>query len=472
MVVVSMPKCLLPFLLLACHGWARAQAPDAAALRADLEALATRANGGNAPAALELANRLMATGDTAQAARFYEKAAAADTAEAQEKLALILLDSKDPSLWPEGHSWLARAIAGGSVPAREKRAEMLLQGSHGLEPDLPAAIRLLQDTRRLPGAKESYFFLGNLARQGIGMPKDGAIALAHFQEGAQAGSVRCLVGLHQLLRDGVLVPKDLARAEAVGKQAAQLGDPEAAYQMAIFEERFRGAPPDWETAAGWLRTATERGHGGAATRLASYRLGASPAPPDPEEAVRLLRLAADLGDAEACWQLSRFYGDGTHLPKDAVAAAAWCRVAAERGFGLAQNEFGVYLVAGFGVTRDPAQAAQWFLRAAQREIPAAFVNLGELHEHGYGLPANPAEALRLYRIAAEAGFANGQVHLARLLRNGTASPSGGPDPVEAAYWAREAAAQEPAHAALAQELREALTPEQATELDRRPARPR
>jgi len=268
------------------------------------------------------------------ASALYLKAAQANQIEAQEKLALLLLSSDNPAFWPSGHSWLDKAVEGGSVIAMEKQALILLNGTNGRERSVEEAIRLLNRARQLPGAKETFFVLGNLAAQGIGMPQDGAIALANFQEGAKRGSVPCMVALHKLYRDGTIIPKDLAKAEQLGQQASDLGDPEAPYQLGIFHETFKApGSPDWPEAARWLQLASGRGFGGATTRLATYQMNGKLGKANPVEAIRLCRIAAEQGDAEACFQLSNFYREGKDLPKDAVASAAWCRARRPTGTG-------------------------------------------------------------------------------------------------------------------------------------------
>jgi len=440
--------------------------PDADKVRPELQALAEKANGGDTAAALELANRVLASGNPTMASELYLKAAQGNQVEAQEKLALLLLASDNPAFWPNGHSWLDKAIEGGSVIAMEKQALILVNGTNGRERSVEEAIRLLNRARQLPGAKETFFILGNLAAQGIGMPQDGAIALANFQEGAQRGSVPCMVALHKLYRDGAIVPKDLAKAEQFGRQASDLGDPEAAYQLGVFHETSKSpGSPDWQEAGRWLKLASDRGFGGATTRLATYQMNGKLGKADPVEAIRLCRLAADQGDAEACFQLSSFYREGKDLPKDAVASAAWCKLAAQRGLAVAQNEYGILLVGGLGVTRNPAEAAQWFQNAAQQQIPAAFFNLAALYENGVGISANPGEAFRLYEAAAKANHAGAQSRLAVLLESGRLT--GAADPVGAAYWAERSARNDPSAVELAKKLSEPLTADQKGELQRR-----
>ena len=225
---------------------ARQTAQQAEKLRQELQSLVEKANGGDSKAALELADRVLSAGNLDAASVLYQKAAQANEVEAQEKLASLLLSSSNTALWPTGHSWLDKAVQANSVGAMEQQAVILLNGSHGRERSVDEAVKLLKRACQLPGAKQAHFLLGNLAAQGVGMPKDGAIALSHFQEGAKAGSIPCLIGLHKLYREGGLVNKDAGEAERLARQAADQGSAEGAYELGVFNEQFRNGGPDWK----------------------------------------------------------------------------------------------------------------------------------------------------------------------------------------------------------------------------------
>jgi TPR repeat protein len=395
-------------------------------------------------------------------------------AAARELLAKLLLDAGAPALVPPGHSWLDRAVQDESVGAIEAQALILLNGSHGRERSPEQAIPLLKRAKELPGASLAFFLLGNLAGQGVGMAQDSTLALAYFREGAKAGSMPCLIGLHRMYREGKAVPQDLAEAEKLGREASDLGSAEAAYEMGIFFERYQSSEPNWVEASQWFALASKRGFGGASVRLASYhmneKLGAAT---DKTQAVPLCRLAAEQGDAEACFLLSQFYATGDGLPLDLVASSAWLRVAADRGHAPSQNELGLRLAGGVGVSSNFEEATQWFLRAGKQGFPAALVNLGEIYQNGAGVERNMEEAVKFYEAAAKANHPGGQLRLATLLQSGTAGAS---DPVGAAYWMARAAALDRGATATAETkeavkqsgiLRAALTPAQVGELERR-----
>ncbi|MDF1824416.1 MAG: tetratricopeptide repeat protein [Verrucomicrobiales bacterium] len=427
--------------------------------------LAGTAADGDETVANELTTLILKSGGVSIPASLQKQGVPKNPSKAREVLAELLLSSGNQALWPAGHSWLDRSVQDESVASIERQAVILLNGSQGREKSIPQAIDLLKRAKQLPGATQAHFLLGNLASRGIGMPQDGAIALAHFRDGAKAGSIPCLVGLHQLYREGGIIEKDLEEAATLGKRASDLGSADAAYEMGIFYERFAAEESNWEEAAKWLRLASERGHSGASTRLASYHMSSKLGESDPEKSIALCRLAAEQGDAEACFMIAKFYAEGTSLPRDLVASTAWLQVAAGRGHVPAQNELGMRLTAGMGVSRNIEAAAGWFVEAAKKGFPAAMVNLGEILENGVGVEQNLAEARKLYEAAAKSNHPGGQTRLARMLARGSAT--GAPDPVGAAYWASRSAQIEENAKPLASQLREALSETQKGELDRR-----
>lgn len=428
-------------------------------------ALAKTAADGNETVANELTTLILQSGGVNLPATLQNDGVPQNASKARELLAELLLSSPNQALWPAGHSWLDRSVQDESVASIERQAIILLNGSQGREKSIPQAVDLLMRARQLPGSTQAHFLLGNLASRGIGMPQDGAIALAHFRDGAKAGSIPCLVGLHQLYRAGGIVEKDLEEAAKLGKRAADLGSADAAYEMGVFYERFAAEEPNWTEAAKWLQLASERGQSGASTRLASYYMTGKLGEADADKAIALCRVAAEQGDAEACFMIAKFYAEGTSLPQDLVASTAWLQVAAGRGHVPSQNELGMRLTAGMGVTQNIEAAARWFVEAAKQGFPAAMVNLGEILENGVGVEQNLPEARKLYDAAAKANHPGAQARLARMLARGSAT--GAPDPVGAAYWASRSAQSDESSKAMADQLRAALSDTQQGELDRR-----
>jgi len=343
---------------------------------------------------------------------------------------------------------------------------MLLAGSYGREQSIPEAVKLLKRAQKLPGATDAFLQLGNLSAQGIGVPRDGAMAIAYFREGAANGSLPCLLGLHRLFREGTLVERNLPEAEKLGQEAAEGGNSEACFQLGIFYEKFCEGAPKWEQAFEWLDKASQGGNAGASTRLGSYFYnGKLPEGKNQEKSLEYLRRAADQDDAEACFLISQFYQNGTVVAKDLVASTAWLRIGAGRGHIPSANELGLRLLAGIGIWQSSTEAAEWFLRAANAGMPAARVNLSEMLMYGVGVRRDPIKAMALLESAAKANHAGAQQRLAILLAKGAAT--GQPDPVGAAYWGVRFSAKNKEGTELAKQLRENLNKSQEGELARR-----
>jgi len=81
------------------------------------------------------------------------------------------------------------------------------------------------------GVAEAWFNLGILAEDGLGEPKDAALALERYRRGAEAGSVKAQYRLGLLHLDGRLVAADLEQARHWLSLAAGAGDAEAARKL-------------------------------------------------------------------------------------------------------------------------------------------------------------------------------------------------------------------------------------------------
>jgi TPR repeat protein len=386
--------------------------PDAAAL---LTALAMKTNGGDEAAAKALTTRLLSDSGAKADAAFAKEVEEATAPEAARILGLTLLRSRKAEFKDEGLDLLRKAVKEGSVLAMEVMARILIEGDFGQEVAIDDAVALLRKARQLPGAAEAHRMLGDLSMSGTGLPKDAAIAIEYYRQGAEAGSIDSLLALHRLFLAGDPVPIDLAEAERYGRAAAERGGAEAALEMAAFYEQHVESAPNWLQAGEWLRRAAERGSAAGARRLADYYLKTTPGFADPAEGIRLLRVAAGLGDGEACFQIGQAYKEGVNLPLDPVASTAWIRIAGDFGLAQAENAYALNLMNGYGVTSNPVEAAAWFKRAADRGLAEAMLNLATLHEQGVGVAVDQGLALKFYNAAVKAGLDEARPRLAQFL---------------------------------------------------------
>ncbi|MBL8446336.1 MAG: sel1 repeat family protein [Zoogloeaceae bacterium] len=194
------------------------------------------------------------------------------------------------------------------------------------------------------GVAEAWFNLGILAEDGLGEPRDPALALARYRHGAEAGSVKAQYRLAQIYQEGRLVTADAAQARYWLARAAEAGDPEAAAQL----KAQRSGVADPYLAA---RELEARGQ--------------------PEEAAAAYRRLSATGDLRARTRLAWLLEAGRGIPRDLAEAGRLFRSAAEGGEAEAQYALAVMLETGVGQVRDPDEARRWLQRAAAAGNPEA-----------------------------------------------------------------------------------------------------
>ena len=275
---------------------------------------------------------------------------------------------------------------------------------------------------------------------------------------------------------------DFAAASDAWRAAAADGDALASYrlgQMLIYGvgvERDPGAGLDA------LRQAAEAGLTLAQSDLAALLFEGRFVEQDYADSLKWSRRAAEAGDAQGLYLLGVHYDRGLAVELDYREALDNYRKAAEAGLPIAQRRVGQFHEAGITIDRDMEQAIAWYRRAAEGRDPVAQVRLAVAYDTGVGVPQSLAQAVSFYRWAAEAGDPVGQLALGQLyMHRSTSPPRGGdgtdgeggevtedgkiadpvavglpaePDPEEAEYWLRRAAATgvPSARTALAQHL--------------------
>lgn len=83
------------------------------------------------------------------------------------------------------------------------------------------------------GNTQSFFYLGQIFRSGLGTEKNFTSALNMFKRGADNGNAGCFMGLALLYYEGSGVTKDLTTALSYAKKAADMGYPNACSWLAF-----------------------------------------------------------------------------------------------------------------------------------------------------------------------------------------------------------------------------------------------
>ena len=178
------------------------------------------ATAGDAPAAFELASRLIdgrgVAKDPRAAAQWFEQAAGRDLPIAEYRLAALYEKgigvTRDPSL---AMSWYAKAATAGNARAMHNLAVMNAEGALGGKPDYAEAAQWFGKAGQL-GIRDSQFNLGILYARGMGVAPDLVQSWLWFSLAGQQGDPDALKK-----RDEVAAKMDAPALLAAAKALAQ-----------------------------------------------------------------------------------------------------------------------------------------------------------------------------------------------------------------------------------------------------------
>lgn len=249
----------------------------------------------------------------------------------------------------------------------------------------PQGLEYLEEAAK-KGDAEALFFLGHCCSWG-----DGSVgfndkkAYEYYLAGAQAGSVRCVLGA---MRAGQyddrmqrLSRYSLSESFELVAEAAERGDAFSAYQIAeaFFYEDVYEILPKSESWAGrcfyWYEKAGEGGIVKAMRRAGICCFSGTYTAKNEESGLYWAEKAAASGDA---WGLLQM-GLHTVECQDFEAAFAYFYAAACQGDETAPFYLGELYMNGLGIERDLSQAASCFEEAARHENREALLRLGQLY---------------------------------------------------------------------------------------------
>lgn len=178
------------------------------------------------------------------------------------------------------------------------RAEELLKASRFGE-----ALPLLQQSAAV-GNAEAQRYLGDLNKNGLGVPQDLGRALQWYEKAAAGGNAIAMNNLGAFYRNGRGVKQDLVRASQWFEKGAEAGNPEAMNNLGVLYRTGKGVPQNFVIARQWFEK------------------------------------AAALGNGNAMNNLGNMYERGLGIPKDHRIATQWFEKAAAAGNVAAQRNIG------------------------------------------------------------------------------------------------------------------------------------
>ncbi len=209
--------------------------------------------------------------------------------------------------------------------------------------------------------------VGEIYRQGLGVPSDQKVATEWYERAAARGDINATYALAIALLDDASGRRDPARAGTLLRQAAAAGNAAANYNLAL-------------------------------------ALLATGQAEDDARAVKSLELAASAGIGDAMYALGTLAKQGRGMAKSDVVAAQWMAKAVQTGNIPAEVEYAIMLFNGTGVARDETAAARLFLRAAGKGNPIAQNRIARLYQIGRGIPPDSIEAAAWHLAARARGL--------------------------------------------------------------------
>jgi TPR repeat protein len=247
---------------------------------------------------------------------------------------------------------------------------------------------------------EAQIALGEIFRDGDGVPRDPLQASRWFARAADQGNLRAINDLGVSYASLSAFPGKEGKALQLFSQAAQSGFPAAQYNLATRYDLGAGVAQNYATAREWYAKAAEQKQPDAAYRLGMLCERGQGGVKDPSAAADWFHRAAEFGSDDAKIKL------GLISPSQARSANS----------GYFQYMAGLSLLSGRSAPRDEAKAIEFFQQSADAGFPPAMVELGTMYQFGQGTAKDErkAQAYFMQSIARDPKYPVGYNNLAWL----------------------------------------------------------
>ena len=236
------------------------------------------------------------------------------------------------------------------------------------------------------GNADADYWLALCYKNGWGTETDPEASFYWFKQGAEAGSVPCMVDLSAYYASGTGTEKDEIAAFNWSLKAAEAGNDHGMRQVAL----------DYLDGIG-----TEK---------------------DPEKAFNWYLKAAEAGNEYAMEEVAMCYRDGIGCEPDKEAAFAWNMKLAERGNTTAMYNVAIMYQYSWGTEEDPEQTYYWFRKGAEAGNASCAYWTGWCTENHYGISD---AALDWYQRAEKLAEESGEEDVAAAAREEISRLEGG-----------------------------------------------
>lgn len=279
-------------------------------------------------------------------------------------LALVKLYARNQSA--QAAAWFEQAAAQGVALAQFLHGNAL-QGEADGALSAGALHHYLQAAAQ--GHSEALLRLAELSRE---QPEQLARVCSELAGEAGAGAPEERVENEPLSRS---TAENTPNPFEICRKQAEAGDPRAQWSLAVMYARGEyGQARDEAQAGYWYRQSALAGFPAAQAALALMLATGQGVPQDGQEATHWWKKAAEQGDAESQYNVALMYEKGMGVTQDHAVAAFWLQKAAEQGIVIAQTRLGLAFATGRLGQPDLVEAFAWFAVAASAGNEAAQAN--------------------------------------------------------------------------------------------------
>jgi TPR repeat protein len=252
-----------------------------------------------------------------------------------------------------------------------------------------------------------------------------AASFEQLKSEAQRNDLAAQVALGEIYRDGQGIPQDLSAALHWFNKAAARSEPQSQFNIGMLYHEGKGVEHDATKAVQWWRKAAKQEHAEAQYMLGCAHHEGEGIPATPDQAAQWFRKAAKQGHADAQNMLGVLYTAGTGVHSNLVLAQQWFTKASDQGNACAKlNLATMYLKDMLSVeendraaqelerTDHTAKGLQLLQESAQLGDEDAQNLLGEFYQKGNLVPQDHEQAVLWFTKAAEQGDASAQNNLA------------------------------------------------------------
>ncbi|KAG0288223.1 hypothetical protein BGZ96_007973 [Linnemannia gamsii] len=224
-------------------------------------------------------------------------------------------------------------------------------------------------------------------------------------EGASCGDKEDQVTLGDMYRDGKGVPQDYHIAMVWYLKAARQAFAPAQYNIGDFYFLGHGVRQDFSQAMEWYIKAASLGHAPSLFSIGFLFHDGLGVRKDCTQAMDWYLKSANQGYALAQYNLGLLYSQGSRgVRQDYAKAMDWHFKAAFQGHAPAQYNVGLLYDFGRGVPQDFGRAMLWYLKAAEHDHAGSQYSIGFLYDHGQGVLQDYIKAAEWYQKAADQGY--------------------------------------------------------------------